>query len=205
MAPCNFGRSFDNQLHGNAHASTASMQAICARRQLLYDRRCAQEHAMSVHFFVIAGNSVMSRFLWTMAMRCSECDATFLVDPVLWCECKTATGGHRVPLVNWLDMFERYPCHYWHPRCGPRQNVWTRAAHCSATFSATPSNLASEVSTQVRSSTGADVLNSTETHHGSTTIQAWRGCRIGAKSLALQFTNSSLDLDWVEVLGIVVK
>ena len=35
---------------------TASMQAICARRQLLCVSRCAQRDAMSVHFFVIAGN-----------------------------------------------------------------------------------------------------------------------------------------------------
>ena len=101
------------------------------------------------------------------------------------------------------------------PRCarphGPRvSSEWVgpmsrlaskarRTAHCRATLSATPSSLASEVSTQVRGSTVADVLSSTEAHHGSTTIQAWRGCRISAKSIALQFTNSSLDPDCVEV------
>ena len=154
---------------------------------------------MSVHFFVIARNSDISRFLWTMAMRCSECDATFLAGPVRWCECETATGGHRVSLVSRLDMFVRCPCHCWHPKRGPRQNVWTRAAHCSATLSATPSSLASEVSTQVETQP-CRRADSTKTHHGSTTIQAWRGCRISAKSLALQFTNSSLDPDCVRVL-----
>ena len=71
----------------------------------------------------------------------------------------------RKSLVNGLEPVEDMP----HVTAGVQSvdlaNVWTRAAHCSATLSATPSSRASKVPTQTRGSTVADVPCSTEPHN----------------------------------------
>ena len=93
------------------------------------------------------------RFLWATATRLSRCDANILGDPVRWFGCGTGTGSprhhhqgkivclgmlalmDRVSLVNRLEPVGDMPMSLLAFKAWISPNVWTRAAHCSATLS----------------------------------------------------------------------
>ena len=88
-------RSFGVQLHDDDPACKRG----CARRQLLCVGRCAQRNAMSVHFFVIAGN------FWYESVLVDNGNAFFAVSCKLSC---------RSCMLVWYDGLG--PCHCWHPK-----------------------------------------------------------------------------------------
>ena len=117
-------RSFGVQLHDNDPACKQG----CARRQLLCVGRCAQKHAMSVHFFVIEGN------FWYESVLVDNGNAFFAVSCKLSCRSCTlvwvrdshwqtmATSPNKEVCRDVLALMDRVspvnglgPCHCWHP------------------------------------------------------------------------------------------
>ena len=115
---------------------------------------------MSVHFFVIAGDfwyasvlvdngnasfaGVMQTFLGVL--YAGMADLGNITKARMVCRDMLALVD-RKSLVNGLEPVGDMPMSLLASKAWTSPNVWTRAAHCSATLSATPSSRASRVPT----------------------------------------------------------
>ena len=103
----------------------------------------------------------------------------------------------HVSLVNELEPAGDMPMSLLASKAFTSPNVWTRAAHCSATLSATPCSRASKVPTQARGSTVADVPGSTEAHPRFCDDHVLDGGAVSVPSISLSSSPSAPSIQTV--------